>query len=524
MVPLLPILMLSAWLAPADRSFAQPLDDLARSLARCVDDSAVAVAHVDLGQVDVAAAVKQLTELSQHGVAVVGPSGLKSLATSAQALQAAGVHHLYAVFMPTPLGDRNPYYVALVEPGRDAAVVVQQIKTKATNPTGLFVVSTNEDSFASVAAFGNAIVAANRDIVDRLQRSAPMPRSELQAAMVAAGSAPVSLLLIPSADQRKAIEETLPELPQAVGGGAVTRFTRGLIWAAVTYSPERGTCELTIQSQDVAAAEALRQTLRDLPGKITVVPLLKTVFPDGRLPAVLVPAVQNNMLKLTVRRSDPGAAALETAFADAGKVVRSTLWNTTRRDYLKLIALSMHTYHDVHQRFPAQANYDKNGRPLLSWRVHILPFLEEGKLYKEFHLDESWDSEHNKKLIERIPSVYRSPELTFQDFGKTTLLGGAGKNSLFQGKEGVSIRQITDGTSLTFMIVEAPPNAAVVWTKPEDFDVDAHRLHERLFRGRDSFGAAICDGSARVIGKDIAEKTLRALFSINGGEVIPSGF
>jgi hypothetical protein len=181
----------------------------------------------------------------------------------------------------------------------------------------------------------------------------------------------------------------------------------------------------------------------------------------------------------------------------------------------------MHNYHDVHRRFPAQANYDKNGRPLLSWRVQILPFVEENTLYHEFRLDEPWDSEHNKKLIERIPHVYCSPELSPQEYGKTTFLGVAGKKAFFQGTEGISIRQITDGTSNTLMIVEAPPGQAVVWTKPDDFDVDAGRLHERLFQGRDTFGAAMCDGSAHVFGKATTEKTLQAYFTINGGEIIP---
>ena len=50
---------------------------------------------------------------------------------------------------------------------------------------------------------------------------------------------------------------------------------------------------------------------------------------------------------------------------------------------------------------------DKDGKPLLSWRVLILPYVEQEDLYKQFHLDEPWDSEHNKKLIEKMPAVYR---------------------------------------------------------------------------------------------------------------------
>jgi hypothetical protein len=234
-----------------------------------------------------------------------------------------------------------------------------------------------------------------------------------------------------------------------------------------------------------------------------------------------VPAVTNDTLKLTVKRDDPGALALEKAMAEAGNIVRTTLWNTTRRDYLKQLALAMHNFHDVNGRFPAQALYDKNGRALLSWRVQLLPFLEEDKLYKEFHLDEPWDSVHNKQLIGRIPAIFRAPQLPLEDHEKTTMLGPVGKRAFFQGKEGVKIRNITDGTTNTIMILEATANEAVIWTKPDDFDIDAGRLHERLFQGRDSFGTAFCDGHYQMLQKTIKEKTLEWLFTINGGEVIP---
>ena len=482
----------------------------------------MAVAHLDLRRVDLAAGAKRLVEIA-HAGAGVDLSIINSLTGSARALKAAGVQDVYAVFSPTPLGDRNPYYVAMVEPGKDLAAVVQQIKTNTPNPSRLFLVAANGISFDSVATIGDAVVAGNRDIVARLQSRAPAPRPELEAAWAVASSAPIALLLVPSSDQRKAFEETLPELPQIVGGGQTAVLTQGLVWAALTYTPESQKLELVIQSQNAAAAAAFRDYLHGLPGKIAAVPLMKTLFPDGRLPDSLVPALQNDRLALSLRRSDSGFVALENAFVEAGNAVRTSLWRTARRDDLKFIALAMHNYHDVHRRFPAQANYDKNGRPLLSWRVQILPFVEENKLYHEFHLDEPWDGEHNKKLIERIPHVYRSPKLSYQDYGKTTFLGVAGKRAYFQGTEGISIRQITDGTSNTLMVVETPPSQAVVWTKPDDFDVDAGQLHERLFQGRESFGAAMCDGSAHVIGKATTEKTLQAYFTINGGEIIPFG-
>src|SRR3712207_2423045 len=93
----------------------------------------------------------------------------------------------------------------------------------------------------------------------------------------------------------------------------------------------------------------------------------------------------------------------------------------------------MHNYHDAHGHLPAVANFDPRGRPLLSWRVHLLPFLNEEKLYKEFHLDEPWDSEHNKKLIPRMPRVYQGPNRGLNAAGKTIYLAPVGEAAAFPG-------------------------------------------------------------------------------------------
>ena len=93
---------------------------------------------------------------------------------------------------------------------------------------------------------------------------------------------------------------------------------------------------------------------------------------------------------------------------------------------LKQVGLGMHMFAATHHdQFP-KSIVDKNGRPLLSWRVAILPYLDELALYEEFHLDEPWDSPHNRELISRMPSGYRCPSATDNTDGMTTYLGAAG--------------------------------------------------------------------------------------------------
>src|SRR5690606_10896708 len=104
---------------------------------------------------------------------------------------------------------------------------------------------------------------------------------------------------------------------------------------------------------------------------------------------------------------------------------------------------------------------DDDGTPLLSWRVHILPFLGEQSLYDQFHLDEPWDSPHNTRLIARMPEVYRCPGADRDEGGTTTYLVPRGEGTIFPGARGVPPEEITDGTSNTLLVVDADPARAV---------------------------------------------------------------
>ncbi|QDU93979.1 DUF1559 family PulG-like putative transporter [Lignipirellula cremea] len=149
--------------------------------------------------------------------------------------------------------------------------------------------------------------------------------------------------------------------------------------------------------------------------------------------------------------------------------------NRPRND-LKQIGLAMANFHDAHRNFPPAAIIDESGKPLLSWRVAILPYLEESALYDKFKLDEPWDSPHNLKLAEQMPAVFGdSPD------GRTRYLAFANKGSAFELKteaglhpfqRGIAIDDFTDGASNTLAVVRVAPDKAVPWTKPEDITYD----------------------------------------------------
>jgi type II secretory pathway pseudopilin PulG len=184
-------------------------------------------------------------------------------------------------------------------------------------------------------------------------------------------------------------------------------------------------------------------------------------------------------------------------------------------------------YESDNERLPAYANFDTDGKPLLSWRVHMLPYLGEQDLYEQFHLDEPWDSPHNKKLIPRMPSVYRNPSSRLPaEEGKSGYLGVFGNGSAFTGaKEGITSASVTDGLSRTVNLVQVADDAAEVWTCPADWTIDAENPKKGL--GELHPGGWIVgfmDGSVRRIDSDIDERLWKALLTTSGGEAINGGF
>lgn len=183
------------------------------------------------------------------------------------------------------------------------------------------------------------------------------------------------------------------------------------------------------------------------------------------------------------------------------------------RNDLKYISLGMHNFHDTHNHFPSN-NQGGNESMGLSWRVHILPYVGEATLYGEFHLDEPWDSEHNKALIPKMPSVYGSSVE-----GKTSIHVFVGEGTPFGGKP-LSIRDFIDGTSSTIMFVKAGDDTADSWTKPGGLIFDKANPVSTLGDIEDRFEVGFMDGSVRSLPKSIEPATLADLILHTDGHPV----
>ena len=193
---------------------------------------------------------------------------------------------------------------------------------------------------------------------------------------------------------------------------------------------------------------------------------------------------------------------------------------------LRAIALGVHTFSDTHKGLPPAYVASADGKPNLSWRVLLLPYIGEKELYAQFHLDEPWNSDHNKELVSRMPGIYASPSGKAGE-GKTIYLGVGGPEGVFlpPTENGVKwgrtlgFKDITDGTSNTLLVVEVADDSAVTWTQPDtEYQWKAADPFHDL--PLDNFLAGRVDGSATKFTRVLKAEDWESLLNRRDGKVV----
>lgn len=210
-------------------------------------------------------------------------------------------------------------------------------------------------------------------------------------------------------------------------------------------------------------------------------------------------------------------------------------YRTQCKNNLKHIMLAHHNNHDFQRRFAASSE----GDPPHSWRVTLLPFMDQKPVFDRYRFAAPWDDLVNEPVaiipmaIFQCPSRVRQVRPEFlrdaqqRYFSHYAILNGAHTAST-----GVTVNQITDGTSNTLLVVEAC-GVDRVWTNPTDVDIDsqpvginlpsATRFHSPGWISShhyDGGHAALADGSVRFLSKNIDPKILKALVTMDGGESV----
>ena len=346
---------------------------------------------------------------------------------------------------------------------------------------------------------------------------------------------------------RPYLDEEFAENPDMVTGMFVPMWQNTDAFVGGVSFADQFELAASLMAKDDESAEKVNQSLRRLvptgqsalqgfkaafkknPQEMhgAILPMLN--FAESFLDNVVIRQADNHV-EVTYQGDGASLALTAAVTLPALQQAREAARRTQTRNNLKVIGVAFHNFHDVYGHFPPPVLYGKQGdgksQHPHSWRVAILPYVGAAELYNQYHFDEPWDSEHNKTILEQTPAVFRSEKdgtgstnaAYFALVGKQTAVGERPRHT-GQPTEGVKIREITDTTSNTLVIVEAKRD--IPWTKPEDISHSSDKDLPKFGGWHDGgFHALRGDGSVTFISQSIDENLLRALITRDGGETI----
>ncbi len=378
--------------------------------------------------------------------------------------------------------------------------------------------------FIVTSPTGNIAEADKHAITDETLSAS---RPSMPAAIATIVGMPIQILVLPPDYLWATYRDLMPRLPEQFGGTPTTVITEGLQWAAIGLDPATLKLQITIQSTSNSAAHALAAELPKLlrgasaqtPSQ-TAKSAIESVLKFGK------PTVNKDRIEIEFANLQELNIA-QTAVAQLLSTIVDPLNVREKMNRLKQLALAIHNYESAFKTLPPnKAARNAEGTSNFSWRVHILPFLGEGKLHAEFKLDQPWDSEHNIKLLAKMPEVFSGfPVQAFAPVnlrsGYTTFVAPVGGNTIFGGKKPVTFSDITDGLSNTIFFVEVKPDRAVPWTAPFDYFFKPANPAEDLAIGADGqFLTALGDASVRLLPGNLPKETLKHLYQMNDGNAI----
>jgi uncharacterized protein DUF1559 len=187
--------------------------------------------------------------------------------------------------------------------------------------------------------------------------------------------------------------------------------------------------------------------------------------------------------------------------------------------------LAVANYHGTYGSFPPAYIADRDGRPMHSWRVLLLPFLEQRELYNAYNFAEPWDGPNNRKLADRVGGIYLRSGLESDQVATTSFVAVVGPETAWPGAGVRTNADLGDGPGQTLLVVEVP-DGQFRWMEPRDlqFDQMSFRINDRSGRGLGSrLGGArvvFADGVVRTLPDNFDPETLRAMLTANGGEAV----
>ena len=486
-------------------------------------ENTVLIAHVDFTKID----ITQTLQTHRTLVETLLPALL-----SAEVPDVQEAYFVMNLQMP-----KNAFVMIVPQTGNiDPEMLQQHLPTKAvmTSKDGKYLLfSLTEDENVNL---------------DSIIPATPMERPDFAEAFKAVDDAPIKIALALPGFVRKVVKDTAPKFPPPFEQLDIAASLAELRWLAVGIDPAKPTVNVTAtMTSELAALNAQQVWQKAVPMVIENIDDFPALFSQISVPFVATPEIKANIVtnreriqtlltpqaagkNLTVRWEKP---QWDEIFALAAplfqEMAASGVDNTERQQCAKnvrIFVLAFHNHHDNKNHFPPPFTVDATGKPLHSWRVLVLPYLEQSALYQQIRLDEPWDSAHNKQFHDEMPAIFRCPANTLGNPNRDTvycMVVGKDMIGVPDGK-GISIEKITDGTSNTILIVER--KTPVCWMEPTDVLQEHAYLgvnkHEQGI-GSEHRGVVVvglCDGSSHFLKEEIDIKHLKGVLTKAGSESI----
>jgi hypothetical protein len=185
--------------------------------------------------------------------------------------------------------------------------------------------------------------------------------------------------------------------------------------------------------------------------------------------------------------------------------------------------LAVANYHATYGCIPPAYLADREGKPMHSWRVLLLPFLGQNTVYEAYNFAEPWDGPNNRKLVDQIGSIYLRLGLESDQARTTSFVAVVGPETAWPGTTPSSYKDLGDGLQDTLVVVEVP-DGTFQWMEPRDlrFDDMSFRINDGSGRGLGSRlgGARVvsADDTVTTLNDDFPPESLRAMLTARGGE------
>jgi hypothetical protein len=497
----------------------------ASAIENYLTDDVVGVFYLDLEKLDWEATVTAASALGFELEDEFANLGVELDATKmlVEKLKSNGVNQLYSLIRAESLGSQRSSWVIPLKAGSDpvaASAICKAFLAKAIPEWPLADKLTSQDGFI--------LAASSEEQLEALKINRPKSKRELREMWKELGNGSIGLVLFGNDDSRKIIRELMPSLPtpfENVSGETLANVEwaglAALLQGKTDFVVKASAADETTAKKIEASLLALNEVLEQSPQSKEYIPAAEMGFVFGSL----VPSRSGNQIEISGKQLAKEQGRLSKALGLQVKAARARAVSNSRLKQLRTFAIAMHNYESAHTHFPAQGSFDDNGKALLSWRVHILPFISEkaAQLHAEFNLDQPWDSDHNIKLVEKMPRIYWDPNpdsLENNQAGKTIFQVPAGNGMMFNGNQETKFGDMHDGSSNILLMATLSSKHAIEWSKPVDWQVDLENPKAMLRDGRTSIDVAIADGSTYRVPLATPDKTWSYLLQHQDGNIV----